>query len=403
MDHYDSPGSRPAEYSRSRSTSPKVEYFWPLLAVIFLILFILFANIDFLQTKNDEISVYGIMAVLFLNIFLLSYLKVITDSIGKEDDDKIQRENIRPTIEKSWKIFFFPIIIIIIVSIIRSPNSMIKIANLIFSYFLISILGIYIVFLPVGMNEAFKALRRKKLPSHKPIVNIIINAIAYFFILAYALCNNYLVFISLLFVFIIFPLYLCPLIIDSHLKLIYRLARGLNNYIELNDSVSKFRIDLRGRKKYELQDTRLFWHFFIGMFLFSIFCLIVFAANLELATRIDNLHLFLMNNSIFFVLLPLFAFIFLLSLLGFIWNGKDIKISNYLKYMTLFTIIISVIKIHEKNLLMDIFNNGSYLFSLVFGVSLGFTMFRIYLVSRIENYFSDPKFEKPLYYLEVLK
>jgi hypothetical protein len=385
---------------------------WYISAIPFLMLFVFFGTCGSREDYN-EISSYDIAAISFLNLYLLSVLKVILILI-ENDTTKSQKQNIPLKIEGFWRKVFPTIAPTILVSIIFHRNSISGIISCILAYLFILILGVYVVSLPlVVLNKIQRIFKKKKeenfllwlrnLVFEGPIEIPILVIFVFALIFVNTFFWNILIFLLLFFFLVVFPLSLCPPVLNFLLKVMYRIIKGLYYLVELEDIHSKFKINLKSKERYGLPDVHLFWHFFIGMFPFFILCLIVYTSNIETVDTIKEIGLFFVITLTFFVFLPLYASIFFLSLLGLSWGEKKIRISIFYKYFAFLTILLSITGINQEDLWLEFFGSSSYLYSFILGVSIGFTLLRRYIANKIESYFSDPKFEEPLDYLIVEK
>jgi hypothetical protein len=383
-----------------------------------LFLFVLF----FLLTGSCHERMPDTVFMLSIDILLILYIKVWIRSLTNEDDTRrSQDRDFSVGIEKFCPDAFPAIAPIIMASILLSNGSWHQRVDNAIGFSLFAILGVYITSLPLIVNKIYRAQLREKgdtflsrvwaLIFHKHSDEDIISwrdsllPIVYFVslvILTVMFGFSVLAIIPLTLTFVIFPFLLCPPVLDTLLNIIYRIMKGYYHYMELEEIESGFRIDLSRRKKNQHSDILLLYHFLLPMFLFSFASFVIYASNTNFAGEAEKIKVFLVGNSIFFVFLPLYAFIFFLSLTGFEWGKKKIGISALLRYLTFLTLVLSIMKIH-KEFLWDISKNSALLYSFVLGVSCGFTLFRKHIIYEIEDYLSGPKFKKPLDYLEVIR
>lgn len=370
---------------------PRIARKWYLLGIpSFLILLFLLES-----GKNTDNT--AVIFFLVFGLFLLSIIKRYLLNIEDRQSCSI-KINVSLQIEGFRKTILPVIGLMIVISMMICGNSLLGFVGCTLGYSLVLIIGILSIVAPISTFNEIRSLS-----SNGRIMEFLLYIMLPYsglFSVTYLYYRPMLVPLILLFTF---PICLSPKVFDKILMIIHELVRLYYKFIRLEILIKKFRIDLREKKKYELPDDNIFWHFSLGMSPFCFFYLVSCLSSVNIFEEARKLTSFFMIGSVFLTLIPLYVFAFFLSLLDFSWGTRRITILILYKYLLPFSIFSAFFAVFEWNLPLDISQEFFFFLLFVFGVSMGLTITRKCIAEEIKAYFRDPRFEKTLDYLEVIK
>jgi len=100
----------------------------------------------------------------------------------------------------------------------------------------------------------------------------------------------------------------------------------------------------------------------------------------------------LWNNRVFFYVLPVYAFVFSLSVAGFRWNKKLIKVSIFHKALSVTALLVFVLRIYTGELELEIIIYSFQIYSLfIFGLSFSFLLMTKYSKNKIHEFFCSKR------------